>query len=538
MTMQATLASSTPAGRSPTEPVSAPDRRGGPWQQDGVWRRMRYEYGGSAIGALASGLVLCLLGRRLSVEAFGLYQVILNCMVYGVIILNLGIPSVMSRYIPEYLAAGHLMAIRRLCWRGLTLILLGGVVGGILSWTWREGLAVRLGQAPLAPYLGVVWVWVTVRMIVQLAESVLDALRGQVVKNRLSMAVSAGQLLIMLVVLQVTNVIPWLIGSFLMIDLCLAASYLVAVARYLARLAPAERTVDGVVTPARGRGHAVLALGAKEYASVLLAAGWDIRVDLFIVSAVLGPTAAGIFGFALAIMNTLWTWSPNVLLRSISRPLFVEAHMTTTDHGALNRLYQWYTTVSYLLALPLFLSAVVLYEPLVHVLFRSDYLGATPVILLLGLAMMGKVWLDPLRNVFVATERVGVLTIMYLLACTKIWCAYWLVRHWGIIGAGVAFAGYVVLMDVYLSWWGWRTVRLQVPWGALARIAVNTVGLGVVLWLGAPWVRSVWSLMALTVGGAMVYGFLVLANPPFRPQATSWPKRAQEVLRQLRWAPA
>lgn len=512
-------------------PMGASERRDGSWRQDGMWRRMRYEYGGSVFGALVSGLVFCVLGRRLSVEVFGLYHVTLNCVVYGVIILNLGIPSIISRYVPEYLVAGRLEAIRTLARRSMGLILVGGVLGGILSWGCRDWLSARLGQPLLAPFLGVLWLWVAVRMVVQLAESLLDALRGQVVKNRVSMVISACQLLVVLLVLRATHAIPWLIASFLLIDVCTAVGYLRAVERYLATLTPVER---GVGEPARRRTWSVAALAVKEYASALLAAGGDIRMDLFIVSSVLGSTAAGIFGFALALMNMLWTWSPSLLLRSITRPLFIEAHVTRAAEVTLDRLYQWYTTVSYLLALPLFLSAAVLYEPLARVMFRSDYLAATPVVFLLGVAMVGRAWLDPLRNVFVATERVGPLTVMHLVACTRLLGVYWLVRRWGIVGAGVAFAGYVVLMDVYLSWWAWRSLQVRVPWGALARILVNTLSLGALLRIGAPWVRSIWSLAGLVVVGVAVYGLLVIVNPPFRLSARSWTKRVRELLYRIR----
>ena len=512
----------------PSAEKAAASLRGQP--PDQLWRRMSYEYGGGLVGAVVSFIVLLLLSRRLSVEEFGLYQVILNAMVFGAILLNFGLPSSMSRFVPEYVATGDLGALRKLLRTGLLLILAGGVLGGIFSFVCRAEFAGLMRQARFAPFAAIGWLWATVRAIIGLLEAALDALRGQVIKNRLSMLFSLAEVAVVVGLLQRPNLLPAVIVGFVAIDVLLMGGYAVLLRR---RLLSLGESPEPVRQPRRVLGRSFW-FGTKEYASVVLAFLWDIRVDLFLMSALLGATAAGVFGFAMAIMNSLWAWSPGTLLRLISRPLFVEAHLGGRGDHSLLALFQWYLIVSLLFAVPIFVSAIVLYRPLVQLLFRPEYLDASLVVGLLGIGMLGKAVLDSMRNVLVATEQVGRWTLLNLLACAKVLLAYGLIRAWGMLGAGIALIATVCAMTGYLSWWASRQLGLRFPWGALRRIGANGLVLVAVLSLGTYLIRSLGGLITVVGAGLGAYAVLTIFNPPFRIRSGSLWQRGRELVGVLR----
>ena len=509
----------------PTEsPPPAPPAR------DRIWRRMGYEYGGGMVGALISAMVLVVLAQRLSVEEFGLYQVMLNLVVMGVVVLNGGLPSVLSRYIPECLATGRSRHLRRLVRLSMGLVLLGGLTGWALTRVIQEPALRVLGQESLAPLAGLLWTWVTARMLVQVTEAAVDALRGQVPKNRLSILLNLAQVPVLIWVLRMAHMLPWLVGSFILADGAVIAGHLAIIWR---------RTAEPAAPPAaalerRPLAERAIRFGLREYASTLLTFCGDLRMDLFLISAIMGASAAGLFGFAMALMNTLWVWSPGTLLRAISRPLFVERQVAVGDGGGVNRIFQWYMTVSALFAVPLFTGAILLYAVGVRLFFRPEYLAAGTVVVIAGLGMLIKVLLDPLRNVLFAIERVEILTRLNLFAATRAAVSALLIWRWGLTGAAAAFALYVGILTGFLIWWTRRHAGVRMPWGSLKSIALGGAGMALVLLAGRGAIHSIWSLAGVAAAAPGVYFLAVLRYPPFGIAAASWRYRLAQLLAAIR----
>ncbi len=500
--------------------------------REGVWQRMAYEYAGGAVNALTALFVLYMLVQTLSVEAFGLYQVALNVTMYGVLILNLGLPPVVSRYMPEQMLRGDGRAVRALLLGAIAVSGLAGLAVGGGAYLCRGALGRWLQQPQLGPLMGALWCWMITRVLVQLLESAADALRGQLAKNRVSVIVSLAQLGILLIVFRQPVRLPVLLSCFIAADAALVMSYGWIVWR-LAGGAAAQSPP----APARPLLRRSVLFGAKEYGSILLSSLWDVRVDLFLVSAMLGIGAAGIFGFAVAVTASLLAWSPGTFLRHVTRPLFVEAylHQGQAEEGQpLQQLFSWYLVVSALLAAPLFLGAMALFVPVVRLLFRPEYLEAAPLITLIGMGMLIRLGMDPLRNILMVTERVGVFTMLNALACTKLLASYLAIRAWGMPGAAAVYSLYTAAMVMGMIWWTKRCAALSWPWQPLARVAVNAAAMVAVLLVGRLAAPTPGWVFGVAAAGILAYAVMTLLNPPFPIQPGPWRERSRALLGAIR----
>jgi O-antigen/teichoic acid export membrane protein len=131
---------------------------------------------------------------------------------------------------------------------------------------------------------------------------------------------------------------------------------------------PGFTTTRGHLRRAAGFGSGVLGLRAAEVTAA--------QLPVFLIGAMLGPLATGLYGIAWRLVEPL-SFLISTPLRMVSQPAFAEMNRTGARAGDL---LLDIARLSGLAALPFFAGLGVLAEPILAVVFGPEWLPAVPVL--------------------------------------------------------------------------------------------------------------------------------------------------------------
>lgn len=417
----------------------------------------RQATGAFGVKLLAMGLTLgsqVLLARLLGTDGYGLYLYALTCVNFLVLPGKLGLDVATLRFLPAYRSRNESEAllrgfVRRSSRLGLVASL---VVGAFLA------AAVLVVHDLLRPGLGAVLLVaaavVPASVLLQIYGARLQALKRVMLAGTIEEVVRRALFVVGLVV----------IGA--QIDATAPLAMVVNLASTLGALAVAWIMLRG--TLAAGR-H-----GAAEYRTgewlragfaLFTVAGFHLvlnQADILLIGALLGTTAAGIYGVASRIAAILVFGLAAV--NAIAAPLISEL-WTQGKRRELQAMVTWAARGVTLLCLPLGAVIVVWRRELLG-LFGAGFEAGHMALAVLVIGQVVNALAGSVGNLLAMTgHQTVVVRVMATSAVLNVLMNLLLIPAWGIEGAAVATAVTTVLWNVALSYFVW--IRLGIRATAL-----------------------------------------------------------------------
>lgn len=247
-----------------------------------------------------------------------------------------------------------------------------------------------------------------------------------------------------------------------------------------------------------------------ELASVILSLG-----DRYVIQSRLGAGDLGVYSAAYNLSDYLKI----VLITSVASTVMpVYLRLFEQEGQAATRVFLAQVLHFYLLvAVPVVIALVVVGEPLVALVASAKYAPGAAVIpwVIGGMALEG---LLPVVGaaLYIHKRSKVILNIVVVAAVVNILANLVLVPAYGILGAAWAtFASYALMLALAL-WFGRGSLRLSVPWLALARFVGSAV---LMAWVVAQLdlASPVINLVAQVMLGVVIYGLLmVMLDSPSR----------------------
>ena len=333
------------------------------------------------------GLIITwLLIKVLSVEEYGIYNLLVGTGVYLGIVSSFGLIPALQRYLPEFFQRKEYLQF----WWTVRLGLIVRGVGAILSVSVIALLFDKIGPffqiGDYFKYFLTFSIGVIFLFQAHLLQGVLRAMFLHKYAVRAEVIYSLLRLLLLCVVFYlgygllevfVTNVI----ASVILLGLCF---------RYY-RLNADQTMGEGKQSETFSRSSLFKRLFRYSGFSVFNQIGkgvLDISTDLFVIAHFLGSSPLGYYSFAARIGRLISSWLPSKILRQVVTPTLFARYGESRDKKEIDRMFGFLSKLNAFLMFPVFAFAAVFGKEIIQYVFDPKYLTAYPVMIILLIHFM------------------------------------------------------------------------------------------------------------------------------------------------------
>lgn len=490
-------------GETPSSPPLPPPRR-----------RVMLNVLFSVLLKLQSGLFsyasTYLLLHALKVEDYGLYSVLYIGTIANLgTLARLGLPNLLTRFIPEYFAQSNYRMIARL-FRASTVL--------------QAVVAVMLVAATfiIAPQIGA---WInypastnvirifTLGIVVFLLSENLRMLFGGLFMHRTIFWVNLTYNILRLSgIFWATRqaepfmpviVVETILYGLLLIIFLVAHHYQVQ-PRVVADVRPPE-----VIPWRRFTRYTVLSY-ISEIGVMLLSSA----TDLFLVSGFLGGLAVALYGLAGRIQMMLSNILPSRFLETVITPLFFSEYGASKENARFG--FTLLIKGSLLATIPIALWTALMARPLIMEFFDPRYGDAAPVLSVMALGMIADVLRYPTGLMLQNAERNDLIIYAKVFAVIKIFVGLWLLPLYGALA--IVWITTLATMGQNLLSYYWIVTKLgaRTDYGGLLRMTINALFAAAVFYPLRPFFTGhTGVILSVFVFGALWLGISAL-NKTFR----------------------
>jgi O-antigen/teichoic acid export membrane protein len=379
-------------------------------------------------GALFSYASTWLMLRAFSVEDYGLYSVLFTGTLVNLsMVVQLGIPNLLVRFIPEFYAQSRYRPIHRLfkmaniAQVSLAVVLLGVVwvlapqIANLIHFPGRES-AIRVFAFAALAYL--------------LSENFHALLKGLFRQRMIFDITLAYNILRLGAIYYVTTRIGTLMSVVIVEGILFAFSVLLYAIEYHRRIRPLvimEEDHGEAVSWPRYTRYAGLCY-ANEVGATLL----STATDLFLVSGFLGGFQAGLYGLANRITTMVQHLLPHKVLSEVIEPLFFSEYGASKENVRFG--FNLLMKISLLVTLPMGIWLGIMARPVIVDLFNKEYAEAAPILAIQAFFLPMVVLRFALGLMLQNAERIDLLIYSKITGVLKIVMGLWIVPLYGVMG--------------------------------------------------------------------------------------------------------
>jgi O-antigen/teichoic acid export membrane protein len=240
----------------------------------------------------------------------------------------------------------------------------------------------------------------------------------------------------------------------------------------------------------------------------------DVSTDIFVISAFLGPVAAGIYGFADKITNMFSQHMPHVIFQDVIAPAFFTSYAKNGTRD-IDRMFNILTKLAAFLAFPLVCGIVALGDKMILYVFGEKYLDSYLTLCIMAAFTAVNVCANGTGLVLKAIEKVDVLLYGKIFAVYNLVAELLVVQRYGVAAVAIATGSAVMFERIYYYICAKRRANLVMDWKGMGKILFNSLVMGVVVWFVRGMVTGIVSLIGVVLLGAAVYFAMAILNKGF-----------------------
>lgn len=460
------------------------------------------------ISGMIGAITMTLIARILSVEEYGIYNILFAFITWISLFSGFGIPNVFQRFIPEALQQKKYDLILSLVKKGLLLRILLTVLAV---------LAVSLFSGPIGGALkidgwehyfflfsfGIICV-----LEARLLQNVLIGLlmHKYVVIANICWSVCRISLLGLVVLLNkgLWGVL-WVETISWMVWFCLLGLY------YHKNFARLYKKKKKPFFPYKR----FFRYGAASFLSETGVSVLDRATDLLVITAFLGPGAAGIYGFCDRLLKLIKRTLPHSVLRDIIRPVFFFRYAESQDPKELEKMFNFLAKSAAFFSFPVAAGICSIGREFIFYIFGEKFLPAyVPLSIIVLFGVFG-VLSVPSIYILKSLEKVNILFFSKIFAVYNLLGDLLVVKPFGVAGVALVTSSAQLFQNLFCLFFAKRYTGVQMRFAGLLKIAVNAVFMGMALLMTRPYINGILSLSISILLGCLCYLGMSFLNKAF-----------------------
>jgi O-antigen/teichoic acid export membrane protein len=463
-------------------------------------------------GGLFSYASTFLLLRALKIEDYGLYSVLyIGTITNAGTLARLGLPNLLTRFIPEYFAQSNYRMIARL-FRASTILqaVVAAIVVGVTFL-----IAPQIGVWIKYPDSATVIRIFTLGIVTYLLSENLRMLFGGLFMHRTIFWVNlVYNVLRLSAIFWVTRLrepfVPVVIAETALYGLLLIMYYVASHYQVQPRVAADVRPPEPI--PWRRFTRYTVLSYINEIGVMLLSSA----TDLFLVSGFLGGPMVALYGLAGRIQILQMNVLPNRFLETVITPLFF------SEYGASKENAQFGFTLlvksSLLVTIPIALWTAMMARPLIVEFFDPRYSEAAPLLMVMALALILEVLRYPLGLMLQNAERNDLIIYCKVFAVIKIFVGLWLLPIYGALAMVWITTAAILAQNLLNYYWIVAKLGARVDYGGLLRMTINALVAATAFYPLRPFFTGLaGTILSILFFGALWLGISAL-HKTFRPE--------------------
>lgn len=467
------------------------------------------------VGAFITTFII----RSLSVEEYGIYNVLYSLIGYVSVVASFGIPEVFRRFIPEALKKKEYAVIKGLVVRGFKLrMLLSAVTVGIILFL-HGPVGHMLKLENFLDYFSIFAFSIVLALEAGLMTTVLHSLflhKYSVIASTVYTLFRGGCAFVLLK-------LGWGIHGVLWAEVASWGFWtLLQWYFYLRKFAARHPSTEKAKLPLRR----YVRYGGLSALNELAATPLGVSTDFFIITAFLGPGAVALYAFADRVIKLFLNCMPHLLLVDVIRPAFFTKYAESGSKQHLADMFNLLLKISAFTVFPFVAGMVVLGERMITIVFKPEYLPARYILWTLALFTAINIFFQPTGLVLKSLEQVQVLFYSKFFALYNLVAVLLVVQRFGVMGVVLVSCSAIWMKNVFLFCCMKRHVQFGVDWRGLTRIALNASVMALVILPLRSHVSNFAQLAMLALLGMGVYLLASWVNKGFNPGERGWINRA------------
>ncbi len=445
--------------------------------------------------------------RKLTVNDYGIYNVLLAIMGYVTLFSSCGIPSVFQRFIPEFCQKKQIGNLSKLVKHGsLWMFIVSiGIILIMILFSNHIGRLFKFGDA--LHYL----IIFAIAIIFSLQSDLLAITLTSVFHHRtyvtaqisyvifrgvfLYYMLSKGKGLTGLLIVEAAAFVFLFVIQFVFYQKFLAAN----IAREIAEF-PFKRLIR---------------FGGYSYLNELGAQILAVTTDFFVISAFLGPAVVGIYAFANRIMSTISHILPHHVLTTVIRPAFFSKVTECKSPQQINKMFNLLVKIIAFFVFPLVVGTIVLGDKLIMYVYDPKYLESLTVLWIVAVFTALNFFMFPIGLVLQSLEKVQILFYSKIFAVYNLVADILLIKPYGLVGVALATGSAIFFKNIFCYLFARKYTRLDADLRNLGIIFFNSLLMGLLVYAVRGFVVNTPTFILVTIIGCVIYLILAHFNRAF-----------------------
>jgi len=455
-------------------------------------------------------LVTIFIIRKLSIENFGIYSILLALMTYIGLISALGLPDIFQRFIPEFYQKRQLHSLSQLIYRGLlarfifslVLVLILVIFSGTIEKIFKIEYALN--------YL----TFFSIAIIFGLASGLLSIALTSSLRNKeyaaSQISYTIFRAIILFFIIESSGSL-----SGLLIGESLAFVFLALLQVYFVSKFKLPKAIQSKLQLPIRR---LIRFGGYSYFNDVGAQILSDSSDYFIISPFLGPGQVGIYAFAFKIMEFVSRVLPHTMLSKIIRPVFFTKYAKNADLSLINKMFNFHLKIIAIFSFPLVTLVLIFKEKLIMYMFDPKYLESSKILLIVASFTAINFLIEPVGLVLQSLEKVHVLLVSKIFVVYNLLAAFIVIKKWGIIGVAYATCTAVLFKNIFCYFFAKKYARLRPDYKMLGKMILNSLLMGTIALFLKSQVKDLISFILIIMLAIFIYLLFSYFNNAFSDQ--------------------
>jgi len=241
----------------------------------------------------------------------------------------------------------------------------------------------------------------------------------------------------------------------------------------------------------------------------------DVSTDLIIISAFLGPAAAGIYAFANRVMILFSRALPHRIFKEVIRPAFITKYVKDNDRIKLESMINMLIKFIAFFFVPVVFGMWMLGDKIIIHIFDPKYLNSLSVLwIVVGFSALNSIQF-PLGMVTQAIERPEINLYSKIFSLYNIVADILVIKYFGIVGVAIVTCTAILFKNLFIYRFAQKYVSFSIDLKPVGRILFNALVMGILLLGLRGIVVNIASLIGVSLIGVISYLLVSFLNKSF-----------------------
>ncbi|MHA1292000.1 MAG: oligosaccharide flippase family protein [Promethearchaeota archaeon] len=447
--------------------------------------------------------------RKLSIDEFGIYNILLAIMSYVGLVSSLGLPNVFQRFIPEFYQKKQIGKLRNIVNKGLLyrFVICFLIILIILIFSDKIGFLLKFGEA--LNYL----IIFSVAIIFHLESGLLSSTLTSVFNHKNYVIAQIIYVLFRAcLIYYLLRIVEGLVGLLIAESTAFGLLFFIQFVYYRKFLGSQSNNND---TETKLPLQRLLKFGGYSYLNEAGSRILSVSTDFFIISAFLGPAAVGIYAFANRILKIASHVLPHSMLINVIRPVFFTKYIQDEDPNQINKMFNFIMKFICFFTLPLVTGIILLGDKLIIYVFDIKYIESLIVLWVVAVFVALDFFWDPVGLVLQSIEKVKILFFSKIFAIYNIVADILVVKSYGVVGIALVTGSAVLFKNIFCYFFAKKYIHLSIDIKGISKIVFNSLLMGILLYPIKSMIVNIYTFILVILFGLIIYFLISYFNIAF-----------------------